>query len=41
MVARSFDFKPNQRYADPSVEIVDPSFIKYRIHQFERKPSWR
>ena len=27
----SFDFKPNQRYPDPSVEILDPSFAKHRI----------
>jgi gluconolactonase len=31
-VAQSFDFKPNQRYPDPSVEILDPSFVKYRIY---------
>src|SRR5947209_10651215 len=30
-VAQSFDFKPNQRYPDGSVEILDPSFAKYRI----------
>ena len=28
---QSFDFQPNQRYPDPSVEILDPSFAKYRI----------
>jgi gluconolactonase len=31
-VAQSFGFKPNQRYPDPSVEILDPSFVKYRIY---------
>ncbi len=30
--AQSFDFKPNQRYPDPSVLILDPSFAKYRIY---------
>ena len=30
--AQSFDFKPNQRYPDPSVQILDPSFTKYRIY---------
>src|SRR5688572_33111136 len=30
-VAQSFDFKPNQRYPDASVQILDPSFGKYRI----------
>ena len=29
--AQSFEFKPNQRYPDTSVEILDPSFAKYRI----------
>jgi gluconolactonase len=28
--AQSFEFKPNQRYPDASVEILDPSFAKYR-----------
>lgn len=27
-----FPFKPNQRYPDPAVEILDPSFAKYRIY---------
>ncbi len=31
-LAQSFPFKPNQRYPDPSVEILDPSFAKYRIY---------
>jgi gluconolactonase len=30
--AQSFDFKPNQRYPDASVQILDPSFGKYRIY---------
>ncbi|RZJ25178.1 MAG: SMP-30/gluconolactonase/LRE family protein [Haliea sp.] len=30
--AQSFAFKPNQRYPDPSVLILDPSFAKYRIY---------
>jgi gluconolactonase len=29
--AQSFDFKPNQRYPDASVEVLDPSFAKYRL----------
>jgi gluconolactonase len=29
--AQSFDFKPNQRYPDASVEILDPGFAKHRI----------
>src|ERR1700744_4722664 len=29
--AQSFDFKPNQRYPDASIEILDPSFAKYRL----------
>ena len=31
-LAQSFDFKPNQRYPDPAVQILDPSFAKYRIY---------
>jgi gluconolactonase len=30
--AQSFDFKPNQRYPDASVQILDPMFGKYRIY---------
>lgn len=30
--AQSFDFKPQQRYPDPSVQILDPEFGKYRIY---------
>ena len=29
---QAFDFKPNQRYPDPSVLILDPSFARYRIY---------
>jgi gluconolactonase len=25
-------FKPNQRYPDPAVQILDPSFARYRIY---------
>jgi gluconolactonase len=31
-LAQSFDFRPNQRYPDPAVQILDPSFTKYRIY---------
>ena len=27
----SFDFRPNERYPDPAVLILDPSFARYRI----------
>ncbi|HEU5295832.1 MAG TPA: SMP-30/gluconolactonase/LRE family protein [Burkholderiaceae bacterium] len=30
--AQAFDFKPNQRYPDPAVQILDTSFAKYRIY---------
>ena len=30
--AQSFAFTPNQRYPDPSVQILDPSFAKHRIY---------
>lgn len=30
--AQSFDFRPNQRYPDPAIYILDPSFAKYRIY---------
>jgi gluconolactonase len=30
--AQSFSFAPNQRYPDPAVLILDPSFAKYRIY---------
>ena len=30
--AQAFSFVPNQRYPDPSVLILDPSFAKYRIY---------
>ena len=29
---QAFDFKPNQRYPDPAVQILDPGFAKYRIY---------
>ncbi|WP_440111077.1 SMP-30/gluconolactonase/LRE family protein [Acidovorax sp. BL-A-41-H1] len=31
-LAQSFAFVPNQRYPDPSVQILDPSFARYRIY---------
>ncbi|MFA4912598.1 MAG: SMP-30/gluconolactonase/LRE family protein [Burkholderiaceae bacterium] len=31
-LAQSFPFTPNQRYPDPAVFILDPSFSKYRIY---------
>jgi gluconolactonase len=30
--AQSFEFKPSQRYPDAAVQILDPSFGKYRIY---------
>ena len=30
--AQSFGFVPNQRYPDPAVQVLDPSFAKYRIY---------
>lgn len=30
--AQAFEFRPNQRYPDPAVQILDPSFAKYRIY---------
>src|SRR6202048_5055227 len=30
--AQSFPFSPNQRYPDPAVQILDPSFAKYRLY---------
>ncbi len=30
--AQAVDFKPNPRYPDPAVQILDPSFAKYRIY---------
>jgi gluconolactonase len=32
VLAQSFAFQPNQRYPDPAVQILDPSFAKYRIY---------
>jgi gluconolactonase len=31
-VAQSVEFKPNTRYPDVAVEVLDPSFTKYRIY---------
>ncbi len=31
-LAQAFSFTPNQRYPDPAIEILDPSFTKYRIY---------
>ena len=31
-LAQTFDFKPNQRYPDPALQILDPAFLKYRIY---------
>jgi gluconolactonase len=31
-MGQSFAFKPNQRYPDSTVEILDPSFAKYRLY---------
>jgi gluconolactonase len=31
-LAQSFPFTPNQRYPDPSVLVLDPSFTRYRIY---------
>ncbi|KAF1050054.1 SMP-30/gluconolactonase/LRE family protein [Xylophilus sp.] len=30
--AQSFEFKPNQRYPDPRVFILDPDFARYRLY---------
>ncbi len=31
-IAQSFAFTPNQRYPDPAVQVLDPSFTRYRIY---------
>ncbi|SDD72552.1 gluconolactonase [Cupriavidus sp. YR651] len=31
VLAQAFDFKPSQRYPDAAIEILDPSFAKYRL----------
>jgi gluconolactonase len=31
-LAQSFPFQPHQRYPDPAVQILDPSFTRYRIY---------
>jgi gluconolactonase len=30
--AQAFDFKPNQRYPDPNILVLDPIFTKYRLY---------
>jgi gluconolactonase len=30
--AQSFTYQPNQRYPDPAIDILDPSFLKYRLY---------
>ncbi len=30
--AQKIDFKPNARYPDMAVEVLDPSFLKYRLY---------
>lgn len=30
--AQSFAFQPKQRYPDPALQILDPSFLKYRLY---------
>jgi len=32
VLAQAFAFQPNQRYPDPAVQILDPSFTRYRIY---------
>jgi gluconolactonase len=32
VLAQSFSFTPNQRYPDPALQILDPSFLKYRLY---------
>lgn len=31
-LAQSVDFRPSARYPDPALQILDPSFLKYRIY---------
>lgn len=31
VLAQAFDFKPSQRYPDAAIEILDPSFARYRL----------
>ena len=31
-LGQSFEYKPNQRYPDPAVQVLDPSFTRYRIY---------
>src|SRR2546423_8531353 len=30
-LGQGHEFKPNQRYPDPSVQVLDPSFTRYRL----------
>ena len=30
--AQAFPFTPNQRYPDPALQVLDPSFLKYRLY---------
>jgi gluconolactonase len=32
VLAQAFSFTPNQRYPDPAIQILDPSFTKYRLY---------
>jgi gluconolactonase len=32
VLAQAFEFRPNQRYPDPAVQVLDPGFTKYRIY---------
>ncbi|MFT4192070.1 MAG: SMP-30/gluconolactonase/LRE family protein [Comamonas sp.] len=32
VAAQSFPFVPSQRYPDPAIQILDPSFAKYRLY---------
>src|SRR3954466_4658268 len=32
VLSQSFPFAPNQRYPDPAIQILDPSFGKYRLY---------
>ena len=31
-LAQEFSFTPNQRYPDPAIQILDPSFARYRLY---------
>ena len=32
VLAQAISFTPNARYPDPAIQILDPSFAKYRIY---------